>query len=144
MELELASEGYQGAHEVGGAPRRGGAPSWIGRGPPGLHLWQGFFIIYSNIFHGVSGHSKNFCFLYINNTMVILLKTASVQVSSIQIMQVRVQNKGKTVWKSRYDGDVSVPTSVAFRTPSLPYKIPNIPKTLEVNLDQKFHCRKAL
>ena len=41
--------------------------------------------------------------------MVILLKTASVQVSSIQIIQVRVQNKGKSVWKSRYDGDVSTP-----------------------------------
>ena len=39
--------------------------------------------------------------------MVILLKTASVRVSSIQIMQVRVQNKGKSVWKSRYVGDVS-------------------------------------
>ena len=39
--------------------------------------------------------------------MVILLKTASVRVSSIQIIQVRVQNKGKSVWKSRYDGDVS-------------------------------------
>ena len=26
MELELASEGLQRAHEVGGAPRRGGAP----------------------------------------------------------------------------------------------------------------------
>ena len=46
-------------------------------------------------------------FLHINNTMVILLKTASVRVSSIQIMQVRVQNKGKSVWKSRYDRDVS-------------------------------------
>ena len=45
--------------------------------------------------------------LHINNTMVILLKTASVWVSSIQIMQVRVQNKGKSVSKSRYDGDVS-------------------------------------
>ena len=40
--------------------------------------------------------------------MPILLKTTSVRVSSIQIMQVRVQNKGKSVWKSRYDGDVSV------------------------------------
>ena len=39
--------------------------------------------------------------------MAILLKTASDRVSSIQIMQVRVQNKGKSVWKSRYDGDVS-------------------------------------
>ena len=36
--------------------------------------------------------------------MAILLKTALVWVSSIQIMQVRVQNKGKSVWKSRYDG----------------------------------------
>ena len=42
-----------------------------------------------------------------NNTMAILLKTASVWVSSIQIMQVRVQNKGKSVWKSRYDRDLS-------------------------------------
>ena len=39
--------------------------------------------------------------------MAILLKTARVWVSSIQIMQVRVQNKGKSVWKSRYVGDVS-------------------------------------
>ena len=38
--------------------------------------------------------------------MAVLLKTASVRVSSIQIMQVRVQNKGKSVWKSRYVGDV--------------------------------------
>ena len=40
--------------------------------------------------------------------MAILLKTTLVRVRSIQIMQVRVQNKGKSVWKSRYDGDVSV------------------------------------
>ena len=35
MELELASEGHQGAHEVGGAPRAAGAPppSWLGCGP---------------------------------------------------------------------------------------------------------------
>ena len=39
--------------------------------------------------------------------MVVLLKTASVRVSFIQIMQVRIQNKGKSVWKSRYVGDVS-------------------------------------
>ena len=51
-------------------------------------------------------------FLHINNTMVILLKTAPVHVSSIQIMQVRVQNKGKSVWKSRYIGDVSTPPSL--------------------------------
>src|SRR3954466_15925505 len=51
-------------------------------------------------------------FLHKNNTMAILLKTASVRVSSIQIMQVRVQNKGKSVWKSRYDRDVSTPPSL--------------------------------
>ena len=39
--------------------------------------------------------------------MAVLLKIASVRVSLIQIMQVRVQNKGKSVWKSRYVGDVS-------------------------------------
>ena len=44
--------------------------------------------------------------------MAILLKRTLVWVSSIQIMQVRAQNKGKSVWKSRYDGDVSTPPSV--------------------------------
>src|SRR6266536_1544724 len=44
--------------------------------------------------------------------MSIMLKIASVRVSYIQIMQVRVQNKGKRVWKSRYDGDVSTPPSL--------------------------------
>ena len=44
--------------------------------------------------------------------MAILLKTASVRVSCIQIMQVRVQNKVKSAWKSRYYGDVSTPTSL--------------------------------
>ena len=37
-----------------------------------------------------------------------------------------------------------VPTSVASRTPSLPYKFTNIPKPIGVNLDQKFRRRKAL
>ena len=37
-----------------------------------------------------------------------------------------------------------MPTSVASRTPSSPYKFPNIPKPFGVNLDQKFHRRKAL
>ena len=40
--------------------------------------------------------------------MAVLLKTSSVRVSFIQIMQVRVQNKGKSVWKNRYDRDVSI------------------------------------
>ena len=41
MEVELESETQQGAHEIGGRP----PPSWEGCGPPGLHLWRGFFII---------------------------------------------------------------------------------------------------
>ena len=40
--------------------------------------------------------------------MAVLLKIASGRVSFIQIMQVRVQNKGKSVWNSRYAGDVSL------------------------------------
>ena len=51
---------------------------------------------------------RTFVFCTINNIMVVLLKTASVRVSFIQIMQVRVQNKGKSVWKRRYVGDVSL------------------------------------
>ena len=35
------------------------------------------------------------------------------------------------------------PTLVAFRTPSLHYKFPNIPKPIGVNLDQKFRRRRA-
>ena len=44
--------------------------------------------------------------------MAILLKTMSVQASSFQSMQVGAQNKGKRVWKSIYDGDVSTPPSL--------------------------------
>ena len=55
---------------------------------------------------------RELLFLHINNTIAILLKTTSVRVSSIQIMQVRVQNKGKSVWKSRYGWDVSTPPSL--------------------------------
>ena len=48
--------------------------------------------------------------------MAVLLKTASVRVSSIQIIQVRVQNKGNSVWKSRYDGEVSHAKESPIRT----------------------------
>ena len=50
--------------------------------------------------------------------MAILLKTTSVRVSSIQIMKVGVQNKGKSVWKSRYDGDISTHTPWRAAVPS--------------------------
>ena len=59
----------------------------------------------------VSFHSENFYFCTKNNTMVVLLKTASVRVTFIQIMQIRVQNKRKSVRKSRYVGDVSASPS---------------------------------
>ena len=91
-----------------GAPRGRPPPSWTGSGPPGLHLWRGFFIIYSKICRGVSGHSENFCFLHIKQHHGNSVENSVSRVSSIQIIQVRVQNKGKSVWKSRYDGDVSV------------------------------------
>ena len=45
--------------------------------------------------------------------MAVLLKTSLVRLSSIQIMQVKVQNKGKSVWKIRYDGDISVVIGLA-------------------------------
>ena len=114
MELELASEGFQGAHEVGGAPRRGGAPHPRGQGVGPLVFIFGkdfllFILRYSVEFQVIP---RTFIFCTKNNIMAILLKTASVRVSSIQIIQVRVQNKGKSVWKSRYDGDVSTPPSL--------------------------------
>ena len=66
MELELASEGHQGAHEVGGRALGGRPPpSWKGCGPPGLHIWRGFIVIISKTSRGVSGHSENICFLHI-------------------------------------------------------------------------------
>ena len=39
--------------------------------------------------------------------MVVLLTTTLVRVIFIHIMQIRVQNKRKSIRKSRYDGDVS-------------------------------------
>ena len=61
IELELESGGLQGAHEVGARPR-GAAPTLVVRvwAP-----WSSSFIIYYKMFHGVSGHSENFCFLHI-------------------------------------------------------------------------------
>ena len=50
---------------------------------------------------------RELLFLHKNNTMVVLLKTTLVRISFIQIMQIIVQNKRKSVRKSRYVGDVS-------------------------------------
>ena len=111
MELELRSVDIQGAHEAGGAQGEGGRPppSWIGCGPPGLDSFAGILYIFQKFSPWIFRSFRELLFLYKNNTMVVLLKTVSVRVSSIQIMQVRVQSKGKSVWKSRYDGDVSTP-----------------------------------
>ena len=66
IELELASEGHQGAHEVGGAPRGGAShPRGQGVGPLVFIFGEDFFIVFSKVFRGVSGHSENFYFLHI-------------------------------------------------------------------------------
>ena len=91
-------------------PMRQGAcppPSWIGCGSPGLDSFTSIFYIFQNNSTLIFRLFRELLFLHKNNTMATLLKTAPVWVSSIQIMQVRVQNKGKSVWKSRYDGDIS-------------------------------------
>ena len=59
--------GLQGAHELGACPRGGGVPHPRGKGggPLVFLFGQDFFIIFSKVFRGVSGHSENFCFLHI-------------------------------------------------------------------------------
>ena len=117
--VNIWSQG-QSRWSVRGATRQGARPGGRARPHPRgkveaplTWIFLPVFFIYSKIIlHWFSGHSKNFYFCTKNNTMAILLKTASVRVSSIQIMQVRVQNKSKSVWKSRYDGDVSTPPSL--------------------------------
>ena len=104
----------QGAHKASGcAQGEGRSPTLVDR------VWAPWLDSFANIFYyfqiDIPWSFRSFrelLFLHINNTMESLLKTASVRVSSIQIMQVRVQNKGKSVWKSRYDGDVSTPSSL--------------------------------
>ena len=114
---------YRVGVEVGGAPGvpRGRGRAQGGRRAPTLvdRWWapwpssfEGIFYIFRKVVPWSFRSFRECLFLHINNTMVILLKTASVRVSSIQIIQVRVQNKGKSVWKSRYDGDVSTPPSL--------------------------------
>ena len=117
IELELRSVEVQGAHKVGGRALVGWArppPLWPGCGPPSIDSFANIFYIFQNLSPWIFRSIRELFILHKNNTMAILLKTASVRVSSIQIMQVRVQNKGKRVWKSRYDEDVSTPTSLTY------------------------------
>ena len=114
MEVELESERQQGAHEVGARPRGADTPPTLvaRRWAPWPSSLAGIFLIFWKVSPWSFRSFRERLLLHINNTMVVLLKIASVRVSSIQIMQVRVQNKGKSVWKSRYDGDVSTPPSL--------------------------------
>ena len=112
MESGLRSVECQGPRKVGGAPLGAPPPSWIGGGPPDVDLPSSIFYIFQNNSPLIFMSFRELLFLHKNDTMAILLKTSSVLVSSIQIMQVRVQNKGKSVWKSRYDGHVSPPPSL--------------------------------
>ena len=113
MESRLRSVERQGAHEAGGAQGVGRAPTLVERwSPPDVDLPSSIFCIFQNNSPLIFRSLRELLFLHKNNTMVVLLKTTPVRVSSIQIMQVRVQNKGKSVWKSRYDGDVSTPPSL--------------------------------
>ena len=100
IELELSSEELQGAHEVGA--RQGGrrAPTLV------AWVWDPWSWSFASIFYyfqkDAAWSFRSFwelLFLHINNTMAILLKTTSVRVSSIEIMQVRVQNKGNRFGK---------------------------------------------
>jgi hypothetical protein len=96
-------------------PQEGGGPRLAqptrARPPPVVIGSSIFLLLYKN-----SPKSfvpiRELLFLHKNNTMVVLLKTTSFRVSFIQIMQIRVQNKRKSVRKSRYNGDVSTPPSL--------------------------------
>ena len=66
MELKLRSEEVQGAHEIGGRALGGAPPTLVRRvWAPWSSSLQGFFIVFSKMFRGVSGHSENICFLHI-------------------------------------------------------------------------------
>ena len=108
---------YRVGVEIGGAPRgprdRGARPHPRGQGVgPLVFIFCQYFLYFPKVISvDFQVIPRTFVFCTINNTMAVLLKRASVRVSFIQIMQVRVQNKGKSVWKSRYDGDISVTNS---------------------------------
>ena len=63
----MASEGIQGAHEVGGRALGGeGRPHPREKGVGLLvFIFGEDFFIFSKMFRGVLGHSENICFLHI-------------------------------------------------------------------------------
>ena len=110
VEVDGASGGPRGRGRAQGVGR---APTLVNRWwPPAVDLPSSIYYIFLNNSPLIFSAFRELLFLHKNNTMEILLKTASVRVSSIQIMQVRVQTKGRSVWKSRYNGDVSTPPSL--------------------------------
>src|SRR6266536_3489864 len=99
MESEIGSAGPPGGHNPPGRARRG--DTLVGCASPGTPPQV---VLGSSIFllsHKNSPKSfvpfRELLFPHKNNTMVVLLKIASVRVSFIQIMQIRVQNKSKKV-----------------------------------------------
>ena len=91
-----------------GGPRGRGRAQGRGRAPTLVDRvwapWPWFFRQYFLYFPKVISLDfqvipRTFVFCTINNTMAVLLKTTSVWVSFIQIMQIRVQNKAKVFGK---------------------------------------------
>ena len=107
--------GEVGVENKSGAPRRvheaqgralGGwarpPPSWGPRASPPVTLCSSNFYIFQKKPPWIFSAFRELLFLHKNNTIVILLKTASVRVSFTQIMQIIFQNKSKSIRKSRY------------------------------------------
>ena len=117
-----------------GMPGGGGAPLCPPRCPPPVVFGSSN----SHLSYKKSSQSfvpiRELLFLHKNNTMAVLLKIVSVRVSFIQIMQIMVQNKTKSVRKSRYGRDVSA-CPVALPSPCLPSSL--LPKLLGSILSRK-------
>ena len=87
-------------------------PREKGVGPLVIIFCENFYLFFLRCCVEFQDIPRIFIFCTKNNTMAVLLKKASVPVSSIQIIQIRVQNKGKSVRKGRNDTDVSTPPSL--------------------------------
>ena len=84
-----------GGRAQGGAPH----PREQGVGPLVFIFCKDFLLFPNRRSVEFQDIPRIFIFCSKNNTMAVLLKTASVRVSSIQIIQVIVQNKGKVFGK---------------------------------------------
>ena len=101
MELELRSVDVQGAHEAGGALGEGARPppSWTGCGPPGLDSFTDIFYIFQKVHPWIFRTFRELSFLHKNNTMAILLKTASVRVSPFKSCKLEPKIRAKEFGK---------------------------------------------